>query len=131
ADGPGGAAGRACLGGEPGGVQQAVRLVVVVLPAQEVQVLDLGGAALARGAAQALLDVVALGGPGGGARASGDGALPVAEPEVLEHRGGGGDAVGREREEGAAARAGEDAVPDGAAAGEGTRHRGRQRGDAV
>src|SRR5699024_8924201 len=78
ADLPPGAAGLEGGGGDPGGVEEAVGLVEVVLPAQEVEVLDLGETALPVVAAQAFLDVVAFGGPGAGAGASGHRALGVA-----------------------------------------------------
>src|SRR5699024_5532555 len=46
ADAPPGPAGLGRGGGQSGGVQQAVGLVEVVLPAQQVEVLDLGESAL-------------------------------------------------------------------------------------
>src|SRR5690606_14039230 len=60
ADLPAGAARLQGAGLEPDWVQEAVGLVEVVLPAQKVQVLDAGRASRAGGAAQELLDVVAL-----------------------------------------------------------------------
>src|SRR5699024_4873259 len=97
ADLPPGAPGLEGGGGDPGGVEEAVGLVEVVLPAQEVEVLDLGETALPVVAAQAFLDVVAFGGPGAGAGASGHRALGVAQAQVLEHRGGRCVPVGRQR----------------------------------
>src|SRR5699024_9179600 len=65
ADAPAGPARLGGSGGQPDRVQQAVGLVEVVLPAQQVEVLDLGQSALPLGAAAAFLDVVAFGGPCG------------------------------------------------------------------
>src|SRR5699024_5045522 len=84
ADAPPGPAGLGGGGGQSGGVQQAVGLVEVVLPAQQVEVLDLGETALSLGAAQAFLDVVAFGGPRGRPGAARHRAHAVAQPEMFE-----------------------------------------------
>src|SRR5699024_6311190 len=99
ADAPPGPAGLGRGGGQSGGVQQAVGLVEVVLPAQQVEVLYLGESALPLGAAQAFLDVVAFGGPGGRPGAARHRAHAVAQSEMFEHRGRGLVSLGRQGQE--------------------------------
>src|SRR5699024_2911329 len=72
-----------------GWVQQAVGLVEVVLPAQQVEVLDLGQTTLPLRAAPAFLDVIAFGGPRSRPGAARHRAHAVAQPEMLQHRGRG------------------------------------------
>src|SRR5699024_11168437 len=90
--------------------QQSGGLRAVMLPAQQVQVLDLSEAAALRGPVVVLLDVIGLGGPGAASGAAGDGADGVAQAEVLEHPARRRVALGGQRQEGAAAGVGEHAV---------------------
>src|SRR5699024_4307120 len=82
ADAPPGPAGLGRGGGQSGGVQQAVGLVEVVLPAQQVEVLDLGQTTLPLRAAPAFLDVIAFGGPRSRPGAARHRAHAVAQPEM-------------------------------------------------
>src|SRR5699024_4120615 len=83
ADAPPSPAGLGRGGGQSGGVQQAVGLVEVVPPAQEVEVRDLGRSAPPVGAARAFLDVGAFGGPGGRPGAARHRAHAVAQSEMF------------------------------------------------
>ncbi|WP_422114798.1 hypothetical protein [Brachybacterium sp. UNK5269] len=118
ADPPPGAAGAPGGNGEPGGIQQALGLRLVVLPAEQVEVLDLGPTALGRVLVVVLLEVVAFGGPGDAACASGHGAARTAQAQVLEHRPARRVALRRQGEEGPGAVIGEHAVPGVLAPGE-------------
>ncbi|WP_157697083.1 hypothetical protein [Brachybacterium avium] len=131
ADGPAGAAGLGDGSREPGGIQQAGCLVQMMLPAQQVEVLDLGEGSRIGAAAPAFLDVIALRGPRGEPGASRHRAHAVAQPEMFEHRRGGLVLLGRQRQESTAGGIGEHAVPGLAAAGEGAGYRRRQRDGAL
>ncbi len=84
-------------------VQQAEGLVEMMLPAQEMEVLDLGESACRRVAVTELLDVIALGGPGdrtGATRHCASGGPSKAQ--MLQHRLRRLIAIGGKRQEGAA-----------------------------
>ena len=103
----------------------------MVLPAQQVEVLELGATTSGGVGVDELLDVVGFGGPGDRSCAAGDRTGRAAQAEMLEHGLRRRIAVRGQRQEGSRARIGEDPVPDALAAGDLPRDRGRERDRAL